>query len=387
MHGRRGADPLTGALHSPVVLSSTFVQAAPGEHKGYHYSRAGNPTRTALEGVLADLESGIHAFAFASGCAAITNLLLTLKSGDHILACDDIYGGTYRLMTSILGGFGVEVSFVDFTSRKVILDSLRPNTKMIWTESPSNPLLKICDLSFIAGVARERGIVFAVDNTLATPMLQRPLTLGATVVMQSTTKYLSGHCDVLGGALITDNEQVADKIRLMQKAVGAVPSPSDCSLILRGTQTLILRVTRQVRSAQKIAEWLTTRPEVKKVYYVGLPSHPGHELAKQQMAGPGAMISFEIDETFVTVKEFIRKLALFQCAISLGGVESLVEHPATMSHATIPREVRLHHGIADGLIRLSIGVEGPLDLIRDLETGFEANLRHSSQRPEGPSLG
>jgi cystathionine beta-lyase/cystathionine gamma-synthase len=356
---------------TPIVLATTFAQDGPGGHKGYDYSRAGNPTRTALEACLAALEGATHGIAFGSGCAATTAVLLTLKAGDHVLVGDDVYGGTFRIFDRVLAQFGLEASFVDMTDPGRALAALRPNTRLVWIETPSNPMLKIFDIAAIAAGARARGIAVAVDNTFATPVLQRPLDLGATLAVHSTTKYLNGHSDVVGGAVLTRNDALAERLHFVQKAVGGVPSPFDCYLVLRGLKTLAVRMKRHVESAQAVAEWLAEHPRVARVRYPGLASHEGHALTARQMAAPGGMISFEMRGTLADAGAFLRALRIFACAESLGGVESLAEHPATMTHASLPEDARRALGIGDGLIRLSVGLEDVGDLIDDLRAALE----------------
>lgn len=362
----------TGAINTPIFLSTTFVQEGPGEHRGYHYSRAGNPTRKALEQSLALLEGARHAYAFASGSAATTAALMTLKAGAHVIVSDDVYSGTFRLLRQILSEFGVEATFMDLSEPARVAEAIRPATRMIWLETPSNPLLKIFDIAAVGEVARRHGLPLVVDNTFATPLLQRPLELGATLVVHSTTKYLNGHCDVLGGALMTNDDALAERLFLLQRGMGAVPSPFDCYMVLRGMKTLAVRLRHQVESARKLAEWLSGHPRVARVYYPGLPTHPGHALAARQMRGPGAVLSLEVRGGLPAVRAMIKSMRLFSCAISLGGVESLVEHPASMSHAATPAAVRQEVGISDQLIRLSIGIEGADDLREDLERGLSA---------------
>jgi cystathionine beta-lyase/cystathionine gamma-synthase len=375
IHAGQTPDPASGAVMTPIVLSTTFAQDGPGAHKGYDYSRAGNPTRAALEGCLAALEGAKDAIAFGSGCAATTAVLMTLKSGDHVVVGDDVYGGTFRIFDRVLAQFGVEASFVDLGDAAKVRAALRPNTRLVWVETPSNPMLKILDLAAIAEVARSRGIALAVDNTFATPVLQRPLDLGATMVVHSTTKYLNGHSDVVGGAVMTSDGGLAERLHFLQKAVGAVPSPFDCYLVLRGIKTLGVRMRRHVESARGIASWLAAHPRVSMVRYPGLPSHEGYAIAERQMTGPGGMITFELAGGLAEASAFLRALRIFACAESLGGVESLAEHPALMTHASLPAAARLALGIGDGLIRLSVGLEDPADLVADLEGGFAAAER------------
>jgi cystathionine beta-lyase/cystathionine gamma-synthase len=375
IHAGQEPDPVSGAVMMPIVLATTFAQESPGVHKGYDYSRAGNPTRNALEKCLAALEGAAHGIAFASGCAATTAVLLTLKSGDHVLVGDDVYGGTFRIFDKVLAQFGVEATFLDMSDPARVRAAIRPTTRLVWMETPSNPMLKVFDVAAIAEVARSRGIPLAVDSTFATPVLQQPLALGATLVVHSTTKYLNGHSDVIGGAVMTSDEALAEKLHFLQKSVGGVPSPFDCYLVLRGLKTLAVRMKRHVESARGIAEWLSRHPRVARVRYPGLVSHDGHGLAERQMKGPGGMITFELDGSLAQASAFLRALRIFACAESLGGVESLAEHPAIMTHASITAEARRSLGIGDGLLRLSIGLEDPGDLIADLDAGFAAASR------------
>ncbi len=371
VHAGQPPDPVSGAVMMPIVLASTFAQSAPGEHQGFEYSRSGNPTRNALEACVAALEGGRHGFAFSSGLGASTTLLCTLAPGDHVLAGDDLYGGTFRLMDKVLRPMGLEPSFVDLSDPTKLREALRPNTKMIWLETPTNPMLKIFDVAAICEVARERSIPVVVDNTFATPVLQSPLALGASVVLHSTTKYLNGHSDVVGGAVVTSDEAIAERLRFLQNAMGAIPSPFDCYLVLRGLKTLGLRVRQASSSAHAIAEKLAAHPKVERVYYPGLASHPGHAIAAKQMRAFGGMISFVVRGGLESSRRFLSGLEIFACAESLGGVESLAEHPAIMTHASIPVEQRRALGIDDGLVRLSCGVEAQDDLWGDLERALE----------------
>jgi cystathionine gamma-lyase len=370
IHAGQEPDPATGAVMTPIVLATTFAQEGPLSPKRYDYSRAGNPTRTALEACLASLEGADHGVAYGSGCAAVTAVLLMLKSGDHVLVSDDVYGGTFRIFDGVLAQFGLESTFVDMSDPARAAEAMRPNTRLVWIETPSNPMLKILDVAAIADVARARGVPLAVDNTFATPMLQRPLGLGATMAVHSTTKYLNGHSDVVGGAVMTSDAAAAERLRFLQKSIGAVPSPFDCYLVLRGLKTLAVRMKRHVESARVVAEFLAGHPRVARVRYPGLATHEGHALAAAQMSGPGGMISFEIDGALEQAVAFLRALRVFACAESLGGVESLAEHPALMTHASLRPETRRALGIGDGLIRLSIGLEDPADLVADLEHGL-----------------
>jgi len=374
IHAGQEPDPVSGAVMTPIVLSTTFAQDGPGAHKGYDYSRAGNPTRAALEGCLAELEGAKHAIAFGSGCAATTAVLLTLQSGDHVLVGDDVYGGTFRLFDKVFKQFGVEATFLDMSDPRRVSAAMRPDTRLVWLETPSNPMLKVFDIAAIAQAARLRGIPVAVDNTFATPVLQRPIDLGATLVVHSTTKYLNGHSDVVGGAVMTSDDALAERLHFLQTSAGGVPSPFDCYLVLRGLKTLAVRMKRHVESARVLAHWLAAHRGVARVRYPGLASHEGHDLAARQMSGPGGMISFELKGTLEQASAFLRALRIFACAESLGGVESLAEHPATMTHASLPASARLAVGIGDGLIRLSVGLEDAGDLLADLEGGFAAAL-------------
>ncbi len=375
IHAGQEPDPTTGAVMTPIVLSTTFKQDGPGAHKGYDYSRAGNPTRTALEGCLAALEGAKHAIAFGSGCAATTAVLLTLRSGDHVLVGDDVYGGTFRIFDKVLQAFGIEATFLDLTEPARVREAIRPSTRLVWMETPSNPMLKVFDVAAVAEVARAAGVPLAVDNTFATPVLQRPLELGATACVHSTTKYLNGHSDVVGGAVMTSDDALAERLHFLQKAVGGVPSPFDCYLVLRGIKTLGVRVRRHVETARVVAEWLEGHDGVKSVRYPGLPSHEGYTLASSQMRGPGGMITLDLDGGLPHATAFLRALRVFACAESLGGVESLAEHPALMTHASLAPEARRALGIGDGLIRLSVGLEDASDLLADLEGGFAAAAR------------
>ncbi len=375
IHAGQAPDPTSGAIMTPIVLASTFVQDGPGVHKGYDYSRAGNPTRDALEGCLASLEGGKHGVAFGSGCAAATALLLTLGPSDHVLVGDDVYGGTFRIFDKVLKQWGLSATFLDMSDPVRVREAIRPNTKLVWLETPSNPMLKVFDIAAIAEIAARAKIPLCVDNTFATPILQRPLDLGATLVVHSTTKYLNGHSDVIGGAVITSDEALAESLRFLQKSVGGVPSPFDCYLVLRGLKTLGVRMRQHVASARVLAEMLSRHPQVERVHYPGLPNHPGHATAGRQMSGPGGMISFDLRTGNAGVRpaaEFLKALRVFACAESLGGVESLAEHPAIMTHASLTAEARHALGIGDGLIRLSVGLEDASDLEEDLGRAFRA---------------
>jgi cystathionine beta-lyase/cystathionine gamma-synthase len=372
IHGGQSHEPVTGAVMQPIVLSTTFAQEGPGGHKGFEYGRSGNPTRNALEACLASIEGGKHGFAYGSGLAATTNVAHLLRPGDHVVCGDDVYGGTFRLFDKIMKPMGIDLSMVDLADPAKVKAALRPSTKLIWLETPSNPMLKIFDIAKVAEVAHAAKIMLAVDNTFATPILQSPLSLGATLVMHSTTKYINGHSDAVGGAIVTSDEELAQRLRFAQNAIGAVPSPFDCYLVLRGIKTLPVRMRQHVASARAIAERLAGHAQVAKVYYPGLPSHPGHAIASKQMRGPGGMISFELKGSLENAKAFLSALRIFACAESLGGVESLAEHPAIMTHASVPADARRALGISDGLVRLSVGLEAESDLWDDIERGFSA---------------
>ncbi len=368
IHAGQKPDRETGAIMTPIYQSSTFVQAAPGEHKGYEYARTGNPTRTALEANLAALENGVRGLAFASGMGAMDAVMRLFSAGDHVVACDDLYGGTYRLFNQIYSRFGMEFSFVDMALPEAVERSLSPHTRMVWIETPTNPLLKVLDIKRVAEVAKASGAMVVVDNTFATPFLQQPLALGADLVVHSVTKYLGGHSDVIGGAVIARDAELADRLAFIQNAAGAVPGPQDCFLALRGVKTLHLRMERHCHNAMRVARFLEEHPRVGRVYYPGLESHPQHALAARQMSDFGGMVSFELaDDSLQRAATFCSATRVFALAESLGGVESLIEHPAIMTHASIPKEVRESYGLRDSLIRLSVGIEDETDLIEDLE--------------------
>lgn len=370
VHAGQPPDPTSGAVMAPIVLSSTFAQRAPGEHLGYEYSRSGNPTRKALETCVAALEKGAHGFAFASGLAASTTIFATLKPGDHVLSGDDVYGGTFRLLDKVLAPLGITSSFVDLGSPDRVRASLRKETKLVWLETPTNPMLKIFDITAISEIARAHGARVVIDNTFATPILQTPLDLGATAVLHSTTKYLNGHSDVVGGAIVTSDAELAERLTFLQNALGTVPSPFDCYLVLRGLKTLGLRVRRSTETAGALVDKLARHPKVERVYYPGLSSHPNHAIAKAQMRGFGGMISFVVKGGVPAATSLLSALEIFACAESLGGVESLAEHPAIMTHASVPPDQRKALGIDDGLVRLSVGVEAEADLWADLQRGL-----------------
>jgi len=372
IHAGQSPDPLSGAVMPPIVLASTFAQQSPGVHKGFEYSRTNNPTRQTLEACVAALEGGEHGMAFGSGCAASTTLFLTLSAGDHVVASDDVYGGTFRILDKVMKPLGIETSWVDMTNPENVAAAMRPETKLVFVETPTNPMLKIVDIAAMVKIAHAGGAKVAVDNTFATPVLQRPLSMGADVVVHSMTKYLNGHSDVVGGIAVSSDAALVEKLRFLQNSVGAVPSPFDCFLVLRGLKTLAVRMKGHVESAQKIAAFLEARPEVERVYYPGLASHPQHALAMKQMSGPGGMISFVVKGGLPAARRFLEKTELFTLAESLGGVESLIEHPAIMTHGSVPKAQREALGIVDGFIRLSVGLEGVDDLIADLTRALEA---------------
>jgi cystathionine gamma-synthase/cystathionine gamma-lyase len=351
-------------------MTSTYVQESPGVHKGYEYSRTHNPTRTALEKNLAALEGGKHGLCFASGLAAENTILDLLSPGDHVVAGNDLYGGTYRLMRRVFEKFGLQFTFVDTTHPGRVSEAWRPTTKMLWIETPSNPLLRITDIAACAKVSKAHGAICVVDNTFATPCLQRPLAHGADLVLHSVTKYLGGHSDVVGGAIVTSDDSLAERLRFLQNAVGGTPGPMDCFLVLRGTKTLHLRMERHCANAARIAAWLEAHPAVTKVYFPGSKSHPQHALAAKQMSGMGGMVSFEVRGGLEASRKVAERVRLFALAESLGGVESLLDHPAIMTHASIPAAERRAAGLEDGLLRLSVGIEDVEDLIADLETAL-----------------
>jgi cystathionine beta-lyase/cystathionine gamma-synthase len=372
IHGGQHADPTHGAVMEPIVLASTFAQPEPGRPLRFDYSRSGNPTRAALEAALASLEGGRMAFAFGSGCGAATTLLNTLRPGDHVVCGDDVYGGTYRLFNAVMRPMGIEVSFVDMRAAEAVAPAIGASTKLIWLETPTNPMLKLVDIAAVAALGRARGVPVVVDNTFASPVLQQPLALGATAVVHSTTKYINGHSDVVGGAIVTNDADLGKRLAFLQNAIGAVPSPMDCYLVLRGIKTLPLRMRQHCESAGELASRLERAPGVRKVHYPGLASHPQRELARRQMRAAGGMISVELEGGQEESRRFLKALRLFTLAESLGGVESLAEHPAIMTHASIPADVRQGLGISDSLVRLSVGLEHVEDLWEDLQHGLAA---------------
>jgi cystathionine gamma-lyase len=374
IHAGQEPDPLTGAVMTPIYATSTYAQASPGAHKGFDYARTRNPTRDALEACLAELESGDAGFAFASGMAAIATVLELLDSGSHIVAMHDLYGGSYRILENVRKrSANLQATFVDLSAPEGLEPALRPNSKMLWIESPTNPLLKLVDLEAVAAIARKRGLISVCDNTFASPWIQRPLELGFDIVVHSTTKYLNGHSDVIGGAaVIRKNDALKERLSYLQNAVGGVPSPFDAFLTLRGIKTLALRMERHCQNAFQIASFLEKHPKVQRVYYPGLESHPQHALAKRQMHGRyGGMVTAVLKGGLPASRRFLERCKLFTLAESLGGVESLIEHPAIMTHASLPEDVRANLGIDDGLVRLSVGIESADDLLAELKYALD----------------
>lgn len=372
IHAGQSPDPTTGAIMTPVYLTSTYVQESPGVHKGWEYSRTHNPTRRAYEDCIASLESGKYGFAFASGCAATTTVLHLLTAGDHVVAMDDMYGGTFRLFDKVLRHHGLEFSYTDLTKVENVEKAIKPNTKMIWVETPTNPTLKLADIKKISAIAAAKNILVVVDNTFMSPYFQRPLELGANIVVHSATKYIGGHSDVVGGVAVTSDKALADKIQFLTNSMGGVQGAFDAFLALRSLKTLPLRMKAHAENAMKVANFLEKHPQVERIIYPGLASHPQHELAKQQMSGFGGMITFFIKGGMNAARKFLESVEVFALAESLGGVESLIEHPAIMTHASVPAEQRKALGIDDSLIRLSVGVEDIDDLLVDLDQAFKA---------------
>lgn len=373
IHAGQSPDPATGAIMTPIYATSTYVQESPGKHKGYEYSRTKNPTRFAYEECIASLESGKHGYAFASGMAAIATTLEILKPGDHVIVCDDVYGGTYRLFTKVRNrSAGLKVSFVDMTDTANIEKHITPETKMIWVETPTNPMLKLIDLKKIAAIAKKHKLISVADNTFATPVIQRPLECGFDIVIHSATKYLNGHSDMIGGiVVIGDNAELAEQLPFLHNSIGAIQGPFDSFLAMRGLKTLVIRMERHCENAMALAEWLSKHPKIEKVIYPGLPSHPQHALAKEQMKYFGGMISAEIKGDLKDTVRMLERCHIFSLAESLGGVESLIEHPAIMTHASLPADQRAALGIKDNFIRLSVGIEGLDDLKVDLDEALK----------------
>jgi len=377
IHAGQHPDPSTGAIMPPIFQTSTYVQSSPGVHKGYEYSRSQNPTREALERCVADLEGGARGYAFASGLAGMSTVLELLDAGAHLIASDDLYGGSFRLFERVRKrSMGLQVSFIDMSDPQAVRAAIQPNTKMVWVETPSNPLLKLIDLEAVAKIARESNLIAVADNTFASPWGQNPLALGFDIVVHSTTKYLNGHSDVVGGIAVVGNEprqaEWAERLAFLHNAVGAIAGPFDSFLALRGVKTLAIRMERHNQSALALAQWLEAHPKVARVHYPGLESHPQHALARRQMRGGGGMISLDLRSDLAGSRRFLERVHLFALAESLGGVESLIEHPAIMTHASIPPAQRAALGIGDTLIRLSVGIESLDDLKADLAAGFAA---------------
>lgn len=368
IHAGMEPDPSTGSVMVPIYQTSTFVQESPGNHKGYEYARSQNPTRFALEEAFAKIENGNHALAFSSGVAATDAVIKLLQSGDEVIAANDMYGGTYRLFTKVFEKFGIIFTFIDTTNADNVAKAISAKTKLVWVETPTNPLMNITDIAAIAAITKANNCLLCVDNTFASPYLQNPLNLGADIVMHSATKYLSGHSDVIQGCLVMNDKHLRDDLYFIQKSCGAVPGPLDCFLVLRGIKTLHLRMQRHCENGEKIAHWLRKHPKVKQVYWPGFEDNKNYSIAKSQMNGFGGMISFElVNESVEEAKRVLSSTHLFSLAESLGGVESLINHPASMTHASIPREERIKNGLSDGLIRLSVGIEDADDLINDLD--------------------
>lgn len=368
IHAGVEPDPATGAIMTPIYQTSTYVQAGVGNHKGYEYSRTHNPTRTALQNSLAALENGAHGICFGSGLAAIDAVIKMLNPGDEVVATNDLYGGTYRLFVTVFAKYGIVFRFVDMTNTAEVEQALTPKTKLLWAETPTNPMLRIVDIAALSAMARKRGIWLAVDNTFATPYLQTPLDLGADIVMHSVTKYLGGHSDVVMGALVVNDHALAAELYRLQNSCGAVPGPQDCFLVLRGIKTLHLRMQRHAENGAAVAQFLANHPKVQHVYWPGLENHPNHHVAKKQMRAFGGMLSFTLkDNSLEAALGLVQRFHYFTLAESLGGVESLCGHPATMTHASIPKEEREKSGVSDSLIRLSVGIEDIEDLLSDLQ--------------------
>lgn len=371
IHSGQDADPSTGAIITPIFQTSTYVQTGLGEHKGFEYSRTQNPTRNALEECMAAIEDGRYGLAFASGMAAESAILSLLSTGEHIVSCDDLYGGSYRIFERILRRYNVETSYVAPGNLAGYEQAIRPNTRLIWLETPTNPLLRLVDIQAVAEIAHQHKLLVVVDNTFASPYFQQPLKLGADIVVHSTTKYLNGHSDVIGGALVLNNEHAYEAIKFYQNAAGGIPSPFDSWLTLRGIKTLAVRMRQHEENAIAVAKFLDEHPRVEKVYYPGLPTHPDHALAKRQMSGFGGMVSFQFKGGYADVDKVVRRFKIFALAESLGGVDSLVCHPASMTHGSIPKDIRESRGLTDTLLRLSVGIEDADDLLADLEQALK----------------
>ena len=368
IHAGVEPDPSTGAIMTPIYQTSTFAQKTPGEHKGFQYARTQNPTRHALENALAVIENGKHATCFSSGMATTDAIIKLLKTGDEVVSTNDLYGGSYRIFTQVFSNLGIEFKFIDMHNADKIEDSISSKTKMLWVETPTNPMLNIIDIEACAAIAKKHNLLLVVDNTFASPYLQNPLDLGADIVMHSATKYLGGHSDVVHGCAITNSEEINERLKFIQNSCGAIPGPQDCFLILRGLKTLHVRMRQHCVNGKIIAEWLRNQNKIKDVYWCGFEDHPNHEIAKRQMRDFGGMLSFTLKEDMAeAASKILSRTKIFTLAESLGGVESLIGHPATMTHASIPREERIAHGLTDSMIRLSVGIEDAQDLIYDLE--------------------
>lgn len=366
VHAGQVPEPLAGAVMTPIYQTSTYVQQGLGKHKGYEYARTSNPTREALERNVASLEGARHGYAFSSGLAALDAVIKLLSAGDHVVSGENVYGGSHRQMTHIWARLGLTFTFVDGGDTAAVAAAVTSKTKLVYAETPTNPMMRLCDLATTGQIAKQAGALFVVDNTFATPFFQQPLQFGADIVLHSTTKYLNGHSDMIGGLLVTSRDDLAERLAFIQNGSGAVPGPFDCWLALRGTKTLALRMRQHDASGRRIAEWLGTHPRVKRVYYPGLPSHPQHDLARRQMKGFGGMLSLELGDV-AFARRVVERTKIFALAESLGGVESLVGHPASMTHASVPREMRERMGLTDSLLRLSVGIEDVEDLIADLD--------------------
>lgn len=366
IHAGQHADPVTGAVMTPIYQTSTYAQESPGKHRGYEYSRTDNPTRTAYQNCVAALEGGNYGLAFASGLAAMDGILHLLKTGDHVVCSDDVYGGTFRLMDKVYRPLGIDFTFVDMCDLKKTESAIKSNTRLLWMESPTNPMLKILDIAALAQMARGKNVLSVVDNTFMSPYFQKPLKLGVDIVVHSVTKYMNGHSDVVGGVIVTDRQDLYERLKFFQNAVGGVPGPQDCFLVMRGLKTLHVRMERHAANAMEIAHFLEKHSKIERVIYPGLESHPQHRLARQQMSGFGGMITFFIKGGLSEARSFLEKVKIFTLAESLGGVESLIEHPAIMTHASIPAETRRQLGIHDNLVRVSVGIEDLADLKDDL---------------------
>jgi len=371
IHAGERPDTAFGAVSIPIYQTSTFAFKDVGKTRGYDYSRSANPTRKVLEDTIAQLEGGKAGFAFATGMAAEATVIHLLKKGDHVISGDDVYGGTYRLFQNVMGDFGLDFTFLRMDNREKIEQAIKPNTRMLWLETPSNPLLNIVDIEMVVDIAKKHHILTVIDNTFATPYFLKPIEYGIDLVVHSTTKYLNGHCDVVGGAVVTTTDELTERIQFLLNAMGTCASPFDCWLVLRGIETLPVRMRQHENNAFTVANYLVGHPKVKRVFYPGLKSHPGYEIAKRQMRGFGGVVSFELKDGIKAVNSFLRRIKIFSLAESLGGVASLAEHPATMSHASMPRDYREKVGITDGLIRLSVGLENIDDLIEDLVQALE----------------